>query len=193
MKTQVKQISKELEENEETLEQQIELNTKLLEQSPELLKIEQPELEKIELMHKKKLSDTPSSRLQSQIDVEFGIKEEEEKKIFAEELSIHKNGYEFQLLVSNQTIDNLKKDIKFKNNLLATFRVNAIRYESNIKKIKEILAGICDHKKYDINLEQLESGFHKIQEVLQDVEIDEDYVFLLPDDYNDDDNFTGKL
>ena len=203
MKLQIKEISKKYEENKKNLVKQMMINKDLKNKSPELIKIRETELEKLKAEKKKKLNDTPSSRLQSQINEEYRVKILEEEKKLEEELDIIRNGYSFQLLVNEQTIEDLKNKIKSNNEQLITLEENLDRYNKNIEEIREHLEGNIGFSEADIKfLEDLEHRMRILKEEIQDVDLKQDdgYCIMQNDldgyegpgkDENDDP--TGKL
>ena len=203
MKLQIKEISKEYEENKENLEKQMMINKDLKNKSPELIEIRETELEKLKAENKEKLNKTPSSRLHIQINEEYRVKILEEEKKLEEELDIIRNGYSFQLLVNEQTIEDLKNKIKINNDQLITLEENLDRYKKNIEEIRDYLEGNVGLSDADIKfLEDLEHRMRILREEIQDVDLkhDEGYCITLEDlegyegsDKDENDDPTGKL
>ena len=203
MELQIKKITKELEENKKNLVKQMLINKDLKNKSPELIKIRETKLEKLKAKNKEKLNETPSSRLKSQINEEYRVKILEEEKKLEEELDVIKNGYSLQLLINEQTIEDLKNKIKSNNEQLITFVKNIDRYNKNIEEIIEHLEGNLGLNEADIKfLEDLEHRMRILKEEIQDVDLKQDDGYCITSDdldgyegpgKNENDDPTGKL
>tara|TARA_Y100000389_G_scaffold203711_1_gene253140 strand:+ start:1859 stop:2686 length:828 start_codon:yes stop_codon:yes gene_type:complete len=203
MTLQIKEISKKYEENKENLEKQIMINKDLKDISPELIEIKETELEKLKAENKEKLNETPSSRLHTQINEEYRVKILEEEKKLEEELDIIRNGYSFQLLVNEQTIEDLKNKIKSNNKQLITLEENLDRYNKNIEEIREHLEGNLGFSEANIKfLEDLEHRMRILKEEIQDVDLKQDDGYCITSDdldgyegpgKDENDDPTGKL